>query len=290
MPTDNFNRASLGTNWTANNGAWSIQGSVDLQETSAAAAAYLLRRSLEAYPSAQYSQGKIVNTNASTDRGMGVGVRISTAGAVTGYFANFLGTAAGPRINKVIAGTVTNLAAGSVTRALNDVVRLEVRGSVLQAYVNGILRATVDDPSVAAGAPGFANELQSAAANLERYDDWEGGSLMVGPVLTADFGYPNTSLDAATTLGAGASFACGQRGNIALKQFAWDVIRAGTVTALQVDLEGTLNGIDWLQVDSYNTPSADTLRFVVDKPLRALRANIINLVGGGNITTRIWAT
>jgi len=103
-----------------------------------------------------------------------------------------------------------------------------------------------------------------------------------------DFGYPNTSLDAATGTGAGTSFAVVPRGNNAPRTFAWDIIRSGTVSTLQVDIQGSLDGTNWFQLDTYNTPGADTLRFIVDKPVYAIRANLVILTGGGNITTRLW--
>lgn len=102
-------------------------------------------------------------------------------------------------------------------------------------------------------------------------------------------GEANVSLNAATSTGAGDEFGIVPFGALPLlRTFAWDVIVTGGPATLRVDIEGSLDGTNWFQLDTY-TSTASTLRFVVDKPVKYVRANLVTLTGGSSpsTTTRI---
>jgi hypothetical protein len=99
-----------------------------------------------------------------------------------------------------------------------------------------------------------------------------------------------TSLNAATATGAGDVAAVA--GSAALggvpKKIAWEVRVTGSPSAMQVDLEGSLDNSNWYQIDTYNTV-ANTLRQVVDKAAKFVRARLVTLTGGSSptVTARI---
>ncbi len=94
-----------------------------------------------------------------------------------------------------------------------------------------------------------------------------------------------TSLNAATGTGAGDVAAIG--GPAALggvpRKLSWEVRVTGAPTAIQVDLEGSLDNTNWYQIDTYNVV-ANTLRQVVDKGAKFVRANLVTLTGGTSPT------
>ncbi len=94
-----------------------------------------------------------------------------------------------------------------------------------------------------------------------------------------------TSLNAATAVGAGDVAAIG--GPAALggvpRKLSWEVRVTGAPTAMQVDLEGSLDNTNWYQIDTYNIV-ANTLRQVVDKGAKFVRANLITLTAGTSPT------
>ncbi len=90
-----------------------------------------------------------------------------------------------------------------------------------------------------------------------------------------------TSLNAVTATGAGDVAAVG--GPAALggvpRKLSWEVRVTGAPTAIQVDLEGSLDNTNWYQIDTYNVV-ANTFRQVVDKGAKFVRANLITLTAG----------
>jgi len=104
-------------------------------------------------------------------------------------------------------------------------------------------------------------------------------------------GEANTSLNAKGSSGAGDTFGIVPFGGFPLPRvFGWDVVVTGSPSSLRVDIEGSLDGTTWFQLDTYTT-AASTLRFIVDKPVRYIRANLVTLGGGSSptATTRIVA-
>jgi hypothetical protein len=80
-------------------------------------------------------------------------------------------------IAKKVAGVVTELASGSFTPAVNDVIKFELRGSTLKLYQNATERLSVTDSAIAstgAAGIGFGNAWVSTedVNVLNRLDDF----------------------------------------------------------------------------------------------------------------------
>jgi hypothetical protein len=77
-------------------------------------------------------------------------------------------------------------------------------------------------------------------------------------------------------------------GGLLPRRIAWFVNLGtpGSLSAVQVDLQGSLDGTNWFQIDTYSTV-ADTLRFVVDKPVRFLRAVLVSFTVDNNASSTL---
>lgn len=184
LAADNFNRANantLGANWTILGGFINNLGifnnAVDRSPDGSAAAAYY--SAVGVHPDNQYSQVKFV-TLTSIQAAV---VRGSTAAQTLyagGYNdSDFVGTKI-PRIWKYIAGVITSIATGTGTIAAGDTIKLVVQGTSLSLYVNGILRASGTDASIASGKAGILNLYTVQDVGL--FDDFEfGGTTGASP-------------------------------------------------------------------------------------------------------------
>lgn len=89
-------------------------------------------------------------------------------------------------------------------------------------------------------------------------------------------------LSAATGVGAGVAFVCYS----SPRTFTFYKSVVGGFAVLSVSYEGSLDGINWYQIGSDVTlTSAAT--FVVDKPVKMLRANILLFTGGTSVTVDV---
>ena len=83
------------------------------------------------------------------------------------------------------------------------------------------------------------------------------------------------------------------------EKLSWEIIITGTLPTGDVDLEGTLGqehsiiasaatlsvkaasgGPTWFQLDTYDISTPNTLRFVTDKKVRAIRVRVSTVFGG----------
>ena len=95
---------------------------------------------------------------------------------------------------------------------------------------------------------------------------------------------PVTILNAATGTGAGAGYDCA----IPYRTFTFHKSVTGTFAALVVAYEGSLDGTSWLQLGTDNTTTA-AATFVVDKPVRRVRANVTTFTDGTTVTVKVLA-
>ena len=159
--SDNFNRASLGSNWTVMRGVVSMPGSV------AAMADSLANHSTAWWNADTFSAdqfAEIVISNVGFDGYMGVAVRCDTGGAITLY--GYHGSQFEQSLFKFVAGTYTLLGNDGVNVFANgDVIRLEIQGTSLVAKQNGVTRFSVTDSSIASGAAGIQGYTSTAGTN-----------------------------------------------------------------------------------------------------------------------------
>lgn len=189
IATDNFNRASLGSDWTQlNTGAAGdvlldssiqIKGQYATQPTDQQGTARWVGAG--SFTDDQYSQVKLVNPldwNGATHRA-GVIVRASAdTGANRDYYEAYIaqdsGTTPTTYLAKWVNGTRTGLYSAAQTWAANDTISLEAEGTTLRVCRNGTPLGgswTVTDSSISTGLPGVT------MAGLTLADDWEGGNM-----------------------------------------------------------------------------------------------------------------
>lgn len=104
-----------------------------------------------------------------------------------------------------------------------------------------------------------------------------------------DPGILGTSFAAKTTTGAGDEFALQPRHGDGPRQVSWTVRFPGAAPAAQqTDLQGSIDGVNWFQLDTYNSVANGTLRPVVDKSVNFLRSNLITITTpNGGVTSEI---
>lgn len=92
--------------------------------------------------------------------------------------------------------------------------------------------------------------------------------------------------------GAGDAVGVGPiyHGNDTPKQLTWEVILSGSPATLTVNLEGSLDLVNWYQLDSTTTVQALQARSVVLKPFRYYRINVTVVTGApaGTLIGRIF--
>jgi hypothetical protein len=127
----------------------------------------------------QYAQC-VVNFSTLTTNTHAVGPTVR--GSSSGYYRFVLNgnnVASNLSLAKVVGGVFTDISSGgaTVTAASGDLLRLEVIGTQLTAYYNGVQKFQVTDSSLSTGAPGVAG-FDAAASPTAGATVWEGGNLL----------------------------------------------------------------------------------------------------------------
>ncbi|MGL4651456.1 MAG: hypothetical protein ACRC1H_18770, partial [Caldilineaceae bacterium] len=186
--SDNFDRAdstSLGANWAEDDGDWSIATN-RLRSLTSGSVYHKVRWTGTALSTNDVAVEAVVRTGGNT-YGAGVFARGAASSTVTCY-ALVLFATAGVYLVELTAGGEGILASYTTSppAANTDVtLRLEVEGSSLRGYVDGTLRVTASDATLASGAVGIiaysGNSTTDAEANnWQAYDYapadyWDGG-------------------------------------------------------------------------------------------------------------------
>ena len=152
--TDNFNRASLGSDWqTVLGAAWRIAGNTVAAPVSQVANT-AMRRAEGNFPDDQYAEAKCQASGASWDALRG-GVAVRMDGSGNCYY--FLLGVRSSEVYKRVAGVVTALRTVSFTVVEGTLytVRLTVTGDSLAVLINGVSYGTNTDSSLLTGKPGL---------------------------------------------------------------------------------------------------------------------------------------
>ncbi len=167
MAADNFNRANespLGSPWVAAYGT-TLPNLSSNEVIANTGNDVLMYYSGAATSADQYAQA---TTPAGNDDN-GPAVRISAANDN----AYFLDSADLTQYFKIIAGTVSTIGATGLTApAAGDTIRIEVEGSTLRCFKNGVAGNNLTDTSIAIAGDGVGFLIY-----LNRLDNWEGGDL-----------------------------------------------------------------------------------------------------------------
>jgi hypothetical protein len=151
--TDTFDRANstnLGSDWAEDSGNWEIVSNNLVQGTTGNSYRKL-RWVGAAMDSSDYSVEVVAR---SANLGIGPCARCAASSAVTYYaYVIFGGDAA--YLVEITAGGEAILDAGSAIAAnTNYTLRLEVEGTAIRGYLNGVLDVSATDASLSSGAPG----------------------------------------------------------------------------------------------------------------------------------------
>ena len=191
VATDNFNRASLGTDWAqlnAANNTVTINSSIRIAPSGTGSVALGLEAAARwvgagTFNADQYSSLQIVNVDFQT-ASYNIGV-ICRASSDTNTARDYYGASIAldgsstytTTLYKVVNGTYTSLYSAAQAWSVNDYLSLEVEGTTLRLCRNGTPLGgsfTLTDSSISAvGAPGVTISGTTVAFG----DNWEGGNL-----------------------------------------------------------------------------------------------------------------
>lgn len=200
---------TTGTALTTHSASWSLNiGDFSIQSNELAANGVLAadlcaaRWNADAFPSDQYAQATLSSKGAVINARIGVGVRIATDGSANYYGLYYDDDASETTMFKVIAGVWSAIGAVFAgNRIVGDVLRLEIVGTTLQYFLNGVSQGTRTDSDLSSGSAGVVGRGLTTG---HRIDNWEGGSLVTAPVDQEGFRFRNDngSESAATWLAA----------------------------------------------------------------------------------------
>lgn len=171
---DNFSRSALGSNWSNNLNAMDINNSIDYEPSNTANCA--TRWTLNSpFPPDQSSKAVLtaIGGTAATDT-IGVAARMDSGGAQTFYAAVACANASTIALIKCVTGTVTTLSSVAYTPTIGDVIEIRTIGTLIQAYVNGVLKTSAYDTAIASGQPGIFGSKTASGTALIRANNWTG--------------------------------------------------------------------------------------------------------------------
>ena len=210
---DNFNRANggLGSNWTTSNGSALQISSNQVTTTNSNQGSFW---NAVTFSSDQFSE-IVVNPATLTFSFVAATVRHVTGGNSYSCLENFNSV----QMFKMVAGnTNTSLGSFSTTPANGDLIRLEISGTSLSCYRNGVLViGPVTDSSYATGQPGVTSSYDGT--HVAALDSWSGGSLLnTVPQLNGEQYWPKVQhFDSGITLANSSALnsASGNSGRVA---------------------------------------------------------------------------
>lgn len=166
--SDDFNRADaadLGANWTNEDvGSWSIVSNQAAASTTTAQS----RANTDLGSPNMFVQAR--------KTAVGVNTAIAArwiAGAITYYFYRDRNTTASRQLVRVVGGTTTALASSAVSGSVPYTERLEVNGSQIVCYTDGVETLRATDTGITTGNYGGLR----GAGGANTYDDYASGSL-----------------------------------------------------------------------------------------------------------------
>ncbi len=211
--TDDFNRSSLGSNWTVDAGSIGI-GTSGYANQTAGSGYSLAHWSANIFAADQYAQ-VTAYVSGSGSGSIGPAVRQTGTGAYGCLATNSTGPVSLIRLDSGALGAT--LGTYSYTVATGDVIKLDVAGSSLTCKVNGTSRITATDTTYSSGSAGVA----SFGRSYLLADAWAGGDASAPPVITA------TLLPTATV---GSSYTQAITAAGGTTPYTWD-ISAGSLSA-----------------------------------------------------------
>lgn len=151
---DRANSTSLGANWAEDSGNWTITSNTALNGTTGNSYRKL-RWTGTALASANYS---VSGTYRSGSSSIGIGPAARCVGSSTvSYYALIIFGGDAAYLVYINAGAETVLDTGSaITASTNYELRIEVDGTTIRGYVNGVLDMEATNSALSSGSPGVA--------------------------------------------------------------------------------------------------------------------------------------
>jgi hypothetical protein len=199
LASDNFNRADsadLGPLWDpmAPVGGFKLVGN-QVVPTAPGSNAFESYNGVT-WPNDHYSQARLSTASTSTSAGPGLLVRASPSALTVYQLSVSHNAASNIRLLKFVAGAPTGIMNFTQAWTDGDLFRLEVQGSLLRVFLNGLQVGTdATDSSIASGRPGLCHN-QTTTSTI---DDWEGGDLTTASALAATATATGTGTGALTT-------------------------------------------------------------------------------------------
>ncbi|MFJ8153964.1 hypothetical protein [Streptomyces sp. NPDC094468] len=231
--SDDFNRAdssSLGAGWVEVSGDWSIVGG---QLSSGTAGGTIILRAAGAMATSDHSVQVTIAATAAVSHG--VWARGNST-ITQGYLWRNDGSTW--TLFSVLGGSFVSIGSYAAAAVAGDVAKLQVIGTAIKGYVNGVLRVSVSDSTVATGT---SVGIRAESTGSLRFDDFSaadatsgatGDAALAGTATLSASGSRGTGGDAA--LAATASLtASGQRGT------AGDSVLAATAGLSADGVRGT---------------------------------------------------
>jgi hypothetical protein len=186
LGTDSFQRANanpIGGNWTTSGTFGALQIVSDAVEAATGGTANTAYWNASAFNNDQWSQvtvGTIVNAS-----GVGPGVRLGTS-SENGYvflWQGVTGSSGTWRLQKYVSGTLTQLATGTLTVSVGDVLTIAVVGTNIYLYWNGVFVFTIADSGVSSGSAGML-VFSASGTTQAKITGWSGGNFQSAPSIT----------------------------------------------------------------------------------------------------------
>ena len=193
--SDDFNRAdntSLGSNWSQHGGGANtdlrivnnrVVVGVDLNSD---ADAIYIGPALDGISADQFSEATVTNPGAGAggEQGIGLCVRSNNADFSSRTQYRFIVDETSCTIGKFLNTVHSVLTTDTVSFTNGDVMRLEVNGTHITGYKNGVVVLEADDDTIASGLPGIS--YSSIEWGVPSLDDWSGGDLVALQKLVPD--------------------------------------------------------------------------------------------------------
>lgn len=170
--TDNFNRASLGTGWTANGGTWDIYNSEYLELATTYQTHTIVRSEAAGFPNDQWAQFDI-QKNDTNGQWEGVVVRCTSDSSY--YDAQLV-----PGVESIYCYGPGGYLADHAETVGNDTfhtVKIDDTGTAITIWFDGASAISTSDGTLASGRPGAIGYKNAGAVYLDNFQciDASGG-------------------------------------------------------------------------------------------------------------------
>lgn len=190
MAVDDFNRgdsASMGANWTTctgtnlNANGFKILSGAAVPESNTVDSMEIWNA--DSFSADQYAECACTVTGTNAGTGPGPFVRGTSGVNPPCYRATVMKAASNNvEVLRQVGTTYTTIEFRTTTWVDGDILRLEVQGSTLRVYQNGVqLGADMSDGALASGNPGIIYSSTTTSSSL---DNWQAGNLVTGPAPT----------------------------------------------------------------------------------------------------------